>query len=151
MLRKETTTYGACIKHQNYLIISRTICDERRAVRLVNFINSKERNCTKNIHFISRQSSAKIFKNVKASNINFGNSKNIRRRKSFKPNVFKIFSLGVPQLQDNVGRNNLIKGDSVQQFANICRRPFFHSNLKIDQYSRLTHIHTDIALGKISI
>ena len=36
-------------------LLSRTICDLKRAVRLVNFINSKEKKCTKNIPFISRQ------------------------------------------------------------------------------------------------
>jgi hypothetical protein len=64
--------------------------------------------------------SAKIFHNVKAWNINFDKKEKVLDERNFKT---KSLTLGVRDVGDDVGRNILIKGDSVQQFATIiCRK-----------------------------
>jgi hypothetical protein len=64
--------------------------------------------------------SAKIFHNVKAWNINFDKKEKVLDERNFKK---KSLTLGVRDVGDDVGRNILIKGDSVQQFASIiCRK-----------------------------
>ena len=69
---------------------------------------------------IVKLASAKIFHNVKASNINFDKKEKVLDERNF---VKKSLTLGVRVVGEDVGRNILIKGDSVQQFATIiCRK-----------------------------
>jgi len=69
---------------------------------------------------IVKLASAKIFHNVKASNINFDKTGKVLDERNFEK---KSLTLGVRVVGEDVGRNILIKGDSVQQFATIiCRK-----------------------------